>query len=51
VPFILPAFKVRPSWRCVIDTFDAAREGQTVAGSDSYLLADHSVAVFVMEPA
>jgi isoamylase len=50
-PFILPAVNVRPNWRCLLDTYDRAREGTMFLGGDSYPLADRSVAVFVMETA
>jgi glycogen operon protein len=48
VPFHLPAFAERPTWECLIDTFDESRVGVSTAGGKTYELAAHSLALFVL---
>ncbi|MGE0865547.1 MAG: glycogen debranching protein GlgX [Vicinamibacterales bacterium] len=50
VDFLLPAFERGLKWTLLVDTFDAAREGQSWVGGDPFPLGDHSVAVFRGEP-
>ena len=51
VDFVLPAFEAGLEWRCLIDTFDEAREGQPCASGAGFRLGGHSLAVFVGVPA
>ncbi|HET9468300.1 MAG TPA: glycogen debranching protein GlgX [Vicinamibacterales bacterium] len=50
VDFVLPSFVEGPIWRCILDTFDPAREERAFTGGITFALADRSVAVFVLEP-
>jgi glycogen operon protein len=50
IEFVLPAFVKRPRWACLLDTFDASREGAVFDGDYRYPLAERSLAVFRMEP-
>lgn len=45
IPFILPAFVVRPRWETVLETFDDRRVGEIRDGGVPYPLAAHSLAV------
>jgi glycogen operon protein len=49
VPFHLPAFEPGLVWRCLVDTFDEAREGVAFRGGAEFPLADHSMALFLAE--
>jgi glycogen operon protein len=48
IDFTLPSHVDQPIWECVLDTYDAAREGRQFLGGTAYPLADRSVTVFVM---
>ena len=45
-PCTLPAFVPDRSWECLLDTFDAHREGRIFDGGHQYRLGDRSLAVF-----
>ncbi len=46
VDFLMPAFERGLRWTLLVDTFDAAREGQAWVGGDAFRLSDHSIALF-----
>jgi isoamylase len=50
VDFVLPAFELNLSWRCLVDTLDETREGRVFAGGRAFSLGDHSLAVFLGVP-